>query len=128
MDLQEWLFKFVEYKNSFLKEKPEVERYDKGVIVKKNSSQVKYEVEEPLATRAVFEKVDVIVCLNNKRNVLFLESNWETFKSLDVSLLFVNPKTQEHWQIKPKFHDLVADRKELKTGLLSLMEGITIYE
>ena len=128
MHLKEWLIKFVEYKASFRNQTSQITEEEGLVKVVNSSQRTNYLVCEDLKNFDASLNADVCACLNTKSNVLFLHDNWDEFISLNTSFLFVNPKTKEHWSIKPKFHNVIAERKELKTGLLSLMEGVTVYD
>ena len=66
-----------------------------------------------------------LVLLNKKENVDLIVSGWpHLIKKSNLSVLFVNPETNNKWSINPHIHDKIADKKSLKKGLLSIFESV----
>lgn len=75
------------------------------------------------------KKSSLYVCIiNSKENVTFLLSQWEFFvEFVDLTICFVNPFTNgaKRWILKPFVHNKISEGESLKTGLMSLFEGVT---
>jgi len=66
----------------------------------------------------------VMVVLNNRRNVNFLIMNWNIFCAREyVKIMFVNIEKNKVWEIVPYVHNLIADKTNLRKGILSLYHG-----
>ncbi|MFT4261686.1 MAG: hypothetical protein ACMXX9_04615 [Candidatus Woesearchaeota archaeon] len=128
MKLLAWLKKFVEYRNSFKREKLDIKEENNFLIVDNSKTLIKYLVFDDLSDLSVNLTTERVVCLNNKKNVDWLVNNWKKVCGGESFFLFVNPDTNEHWTIRPKHHDLVVEDGELEKGLIALMESIAIYE
>ncbi|PLW80622.1 hypothetical protein C0585_01740 [Candidatus Woesearchaeota archaeon] len=65
------------------------------------------------------------VVLNKNTNLNFLVKNWNQFlKNQNLNLVFVHPSSNQSWTVNPFFHNKIAEPKKLKSGLLSLFDGI----
>jgi hypothetical protein len=42
----------------------------------------------------------------------------------DLTVLFVNPKQNEKWSMKPAVHAAVADKESLKAGLTTMFQVV----
>lgn len=128
MKCKDWVRKFIDYKNSFQRDVLEVVETDQGFDVKTKSGDIQYLVLEDLTKSHADFTAQRIVCLNSLKNITWVNSNWDLISKSNVVFLFVHPDKNEHWTIRPKHHNLIAERKDIKKGLLTLMESISIYE
>ena len=126
MDLLTWTKNFIEYKNSFQRDVINIKKTNIGYEVDTKNGVIDYVVLENLSMQDFNSQR--IVCLNTKENVVWLANNWDKISQTNAIFLFVDPKNNEHWTIRPKHHNLIADKTNLKTGLLALMESINVYE
>ena len=66
-----------------------------------------------------------LVCLNKQKNLKFLLDNWkELIQNPKLSIIFVNPTSENRWIIFPHTHDKIAEKESLKAGLKTLFEGV----
>lgn len=128
MKLKEWLKKFIDYRNSFKRESLQIQENDNEILVDNSKQITKYVVFEDLSNLNKKLIDERIVCLNNRKNIGWIINNWDGISNTDTFFLFVNPNTNEHWTIRPKHHSVVVEKKELKKGLIALMESINLYE
>lgn len=124
----EWTKNFIDYKNSFQQDVKTISQSDFGFIVDTKTGVIEYVCVEDLCDLKINFVGQRIVCYNVKKNVLWLNSNWDKLVSTNCAFLFVNIDKNEHWTIRPRNHNLIVDRKDLKKGLLVLMESISLYE
>ncbi|MFB6197386.1 MAG: hypothetical protein ABEI52_03825, partial [Halobacteriaceae archaeon] len=72
--------------------------------------------------------VDVIVCLNTEENKEELVEAWDTAIEIDPKIIFVNPKENSKWIVKPSLHDRVADPENLEEGFDTLQDNTVLVE
>jgi hypothetical protein len=128
LECKVWVRKFIDYKNSFQRDVLEVKETQKGFDVKTKSGDIQYVVFDDLSKKEPNFTSERVVCLNNIKNVNWLGLNWDVLAKTNAVFLFVNPDKNEHWTIRPRHHNLIAERKDIKRGLLTLMESINLYE
>lgn len=124
MELKEAVTAFLRARNAMTRTLKDVVDQGQTVIFKHKDHDHHVIVLEDLAITKISQKT-TIACLNTKRNVEFLVNHWEDFLQPKLSILFVNPNTQEQWKLMPVAHNSVAEPKKLKSGLLSLFSQVT---
>lgn len=124
MELKEAVTAFLKARNALTRTLQEVVDQGEKVIFKHKNHDHHVIISEKLSVVDVKEKT-TLACLNTKENVKFLAENWDDFLVEKLSILFVNPKTQEQWKIMPVAHNSVVERKKLKQGLESLFSQVT---
>lgn len=64
-----------------------------------------------------------IICPNTEENFSFLIKNWNKLSGINnLTLIFVNLKTQDKWIINPKLHSMVADPDSINSGLKTMFD------
>ncbi len=67
------------------------------------------------------------VCLNSKKNINFVVSNWDKLtKNNKFSLIFAHPSSNQRWIIFPYTHDKITERKTLKLGLEAMAAEVSM--
>lgn len=132
--LKEWAKTYFLNKDLIMGKKPKVEEKDDYILItNEDGSHVIVIVKEspekiqPIINR--FSELEnehkpiklTLVLLNRMQNIDLIVSGWdELVTKPNLSILFVNPDTNNKWSINPYIHSKIADRKTLKKGLLSL--------
>ena len=124
MELKEAVTAFLKARNALTRTLKEVIDTSEHLIFRHKDHDHIVIVSEELQEIEISEKT-TIACLNTKKNVEFLAANWEKFLQPKLSILFMNPNTQEQWKVMPVAHNSVAEPKKLKAGLLSMHSQIT---
>jgi hypothetical protein len=124
MELKEAVTAFLKARNALTRTLLDVVDTGEKLIFKHKTHDHHIVISEKLSVVNVSEKTTV-ACLNTKENVNFLVDNWEEFLVPKLSILFVNPNTQEQWKVMPVAHNAVAERKKLKKGLEALFSQVT---
>lgn len=103
----------------------EVTQENNEVVFHLDSTTHQVIIQESLKPVNASDKT-TIATLNTKENVEFLANNWDDFLHPQLSILFMNPQTQEQWKVIPYSHNKIAEKKHLKKGLLSLSSQVTL--
>jgi len=129
MKLIEWASVHIDYLNSYKKDLLEKKVCETEIICKYKHGVVKYLVEDKL-NREVLKKlkegVIIVICLNSKKNLVFLIERWDVFiKNPKLKIMFVNQKLNQNWSVIPYIHTKITEPKALKPGLKSLFNSIS---
>ena len=81
-------------------------------------------ISEELVVPSDVRDVYTVACLNTEGNLEFLIEHWDAFLQPMLSVLFVNPRSAEHWKVSPQMHDRITDEKNLKKGLKALFDQV----
>ena len=126
MDLKEWSVIFLEQRKRLGKIN-ELNINDSGISIK-NNDNIKQEVKitDALDKMDIKEAEDktIIITKNNKTNLKHLINNWKRYVKKEITIYFVNTKTNEKWVVNTKVHDFITDGKNLKKSLTSLSSAI----
>jgi len=124
MNLIEWTKHFVQVKYLGLKD---LKEQDKTISFNLTSKKYLVEIHEEFPERvsAIKDTNQIIVTLNTKKNVKTMISNMnELAKNQNLTIVYANPTQNHKWLIKPYTHMLIADKKSLKTGIMSLFDTV----
>jgi hypothetical protein len=126
MDLREWTILYVKHKDLFARRLKDYK--DEGhrlVFNFKDHAMHAYAMEELGVPRQIDGKT-LLTTLNTKQNMEFLIKNWDAFaKHSHLTIVFVNPTTNEKWFIVPHTHAQIAD-PNIEMGIKSLAENVTL--
>ena len=124
MDLKQAVTAFLKARNAFTKTLQEIVDEQERFVFRHTDHDHTVIVSESLRVVTATNKTTV-ACLNTQKNVDFLVSHWKDFLQPNLSVLFMNPSTQEQWKVIPLIHDRVADKDTLREGLESLFSQVT---
>jgi len=66
-----------------------------------------------------------LVLNNNKKNLDLLIKSWKKFVEFtSLTVIFANPEMNDKWIVSPAIHDRIADKKNLKQGLVSMFQTV----
>ena len=136
--LKEWAKTYFLNKDLLMGRKPKIEeKEDYILITNEDGSHVIVIVKDKLSAIAPvmerFSKLEqehkpiklTLVLFNKMENIDLVVAGWsELVKKPNLSVLFVNPHTNNKWSLNPHIHNKIADKKTLKKGLLSLYETV----
>lgn len=128
LNILEWTEAYLRYRDTVHRKIKEI-RKDKSkneiVCEQKDGITQRYLCLEDLEVLNINELENLKVsCLNTKKNLDWLTSNWPELKETNVIFLFANPAKAAHWSVKPSTHNSVSDKNNIKSGLKSLFESI----
>jgi len=125
-NLKKWFKRYLVNKDLLEKKIKAIKEIKEGLIVEyKNNSELIFFVipiikskEEVLKN---LEKGNGFVFLVNKKNIDFLINNFKILKNYKkITFYFVDEKRNKVIAIKPYFHHLVCDNKNLSKGLKTI--------
>ena len=128
MNLKDWTKHHLKFKDCFKKQIIEINELDESLIVHEKKEDKIYFINEKLDENIINKKTEkkkYIVTLNTKANVEKLIKEWTQVENVDLTIIFVNIKTNENWLINTKLHSKIAEKKAIKQGLISLYNTIT---
>jgi len=135
MDLYEWTREYIRFKDIIQKRIKKLEEKESIILVEEKNKTKTYIIVEKLNEGV--EKLNkhdkkehlIITTLNTENNSKELISSWdELLKYEDLTIIFCHPGTNEKWLIHPKSHDKISEKKQLKEGVRTLLESITIID
>lgn len=127
MKLQEWTQIFLKQRDILKKEIAEIiEKDDEHLIISyTNGTQHVAITGKKLLVECLEEHPLYISILNSKENVTTLAHNWKKFAAeKQLTIIFVEPKKNEKWLIKPHLHEKISEDEALVPGLMSMHESI----
>ena len=126
MELREWTILYVKHKDLFARKlKDYKDEGEKLVFNFKDHTMHAYAMEQ-LAVPKAIEGKTLLTTLHTKENMMFLIKNWNQFaKHAHLTIVFVNPATNEKWFIIPHTHAQIAD-PNIEMGIKSLAENVTL--
>jgi hypothetical protein len=143
MELFDWTQNFIKFMDASKKNILETQIIDNNTIkvIEKNKLQkdlkiiIFYLINNSLKDSIKILKEEKIkyaldnkiffVCINNVNNVEVLYEEWEFLsKNKNFVIIFCDLNKNSKWIIKPHIHNLVADKDNLKEGLMSLHNGL----
>jgi hypothetical protein len=136
--LKEWAKTYFYNKDLLMGRKPKIDDKEDYILITNNDEThviviVKEKLETILPVMQKFAELEnthkpsklSLVLYNNSENIDLVVKGWdELIKKNNLSILFVNPHTNNKWSLNPHFHNRIADRKSLKKGLLSLYSSV----
>jgi len=128
LNILDWTEAYLKYKDSIQRKIKILKKFslqNEIVCEMKDDSIHKYLCVDDLSNlKASDIKGYRVSCLNSKKNLDWLISNWQELKSLDSVFFFANPQKAVHWSINPRIHDGITDKSSIKSGLNSLFDSI----
>ena len=127
MNLKDWTKHHLKFKDCFKKQIIEIKELDNSLIVHEKKEDKIYLISEELTEDLINKKTDnkkYVVILNTEANVETLIKKWNYVENKDLTIIFVNNKTNENWLINTQLHSKIADKKSIKQGLMSLHNTI----
>lgn len=126
MNLQEWTTAYLKYKDVIKRRISDIKVEENRVLVKNKDGS-----EHPYLCVADLDKLkpedfekNKVVCLNKKKNVLWVIDNWDSLSKIDTVIIFVNVSKSESWSLHPKNHNNISEDDNIKQGLLSLFQSV----
>ncbi|MFP4111976.1 MAG: hypothetical protein ACLFPQ_03240 [Candidatus Woesearchaeota archaeon] len=88
---------------------------------------------DPKELKSIKDKQAIIeiITFNTKANFNHLLKEWKEYiKHDNLKIFFVNTKIHHDnfWVIKPKVHDMITEKTNLKKGLESLFNSVEAYD
>jgi hypothetical protein len=125
MNLREWTILYVKHKDLFARKlKDYKDEGERLVFNFKDHTMHAYAMEQLDIPKV--EGKTLLTTMNSKGNMKFLVDNWNEFsKHAHLTIVFVNPETNEKWFIIPHTHAQIAD-PNIELGLKSLAENVTL--
>jgi hypothetical protein len=127
-DLKEWTVQYVKHRDLTQKKIVKIEEKKGDVLeVQYKDKTVKYHVIDSadieLLKSISNNEHKAIVCPNSEENFRFLIKNWSKLSTIgNLSIIFINMKTHEKWQINPKVHSMIADPESIEQGLRTMYD------
>ena len=127
MELYEWTKHYIKFKDQFKKQIQKTTYETNLIIVKTKTETIKYFITEKLENSIKLKNKEknektILVCLNSKENLKTITTKWDELINEQLTIIFVNPKTNEKWLIQPKTHNKIAEK--IKDSLKILYESI----
>jgi hypothetical protein len=127
--IKDWTENHIKHKNLMKNDLKDLKVQDDIIIAVHNDYEEEFLLREIL-TDDLLEKIKegkkTVVCLNVRENVDWLHKNWELLhKNQYLTFIFLNPKTNSKWMVKPHIHEKICDKESLKEGLVSMHENIS---
>ena len=127
-NLKEWTIQYVKHKDLAQKKIVKIEE-DKGDILSVHYKDkiVKHYIinttDDKLLQAVNNQDNKTIICPNTEENFKWLIKNWAKLTSIkNLSIIFLNTKTHEKWQINPKIHSMIADPDNIEQGLRTMYD------
>lgn len=128
MNLYEWTKQYIRFQDSVRKQIVNIKETAQGYQVEEKTTQKEYNVYPKLAEYEFIPTKNklYIITANNKTNLQYLIKNWKkTLESPQLTILFVNPKTNEKWHVQPIHHQKISEK--LEPSLSVLFENCSTY-
>jgi len=124
MNLLEWCVHYAKARDAIEQKLKSMDEKPDRIVCHYKDKEVTFLPMEKLATDLPAGLV-TIVCVQNQQNFDTLVENFSEYsKNPGLTIIFLNPKLDEKWLIKPAIHAAVADKASLKTGLLTLYQMV----
>jgi len=125
--LKEWTINFFKHKDLTQRKLERVEDTGENIIFHCKDKKITYLVREKLEDKIILdiEKLDQksVVSLNSEENFNFLVKHWGKLSKIkNLTMIFVNMKTDDKWLINPYLHSMIADPSTVKTGLRTMFD------
>jgi hypothetical protein len=126
MDLTDWCSSYVKSRDAMERTLKSIDKQGNHLVATHKNKVVTWVPQETLDTKGVaVDGMVTIVCLQNQHNFSTLLQHFGDFaKNANLTIMFVNPKINEKWSIKPAVHAAVADKQSLKLGLQSMYDTV----
>ncbi|MGE0793255.1 MAG: hypothetical protein AB7V77_03710 [Candidatus Woesearchaeota archaeon] len=133
MDIYEWTKHFVGFK--IRNKKNIITKFETDkIIIEENKEFTKYFIDEKIENclkkwenDSDKDKINklIYVCLNSQKNIEDVYVKWSKFiENPNLTVIFVDLIKDSKWLIKPYIHDKIADKDNLKEGLISMYSNI----
>jgi hypothetical protein len=125
-DLLEWCNSYIKSRDSMERTLKSLEKHGDHLVATHKTKTVTWFGQESLDTKGASVEGHVsIVCLQNQQNFNTLVQHFSEFaKNPNLTIMFLNPKLNEKWSLKPGVHAAVADKQSLKLGLQSMYDTV----
>lgn len=128
MDLYEWTKQYIRFRDSIKKQIINQRFGDKDILVEKKTGIEHYFIEpelDMLVNKIQEKEATYLVCVNSKKNISTVFSIWDKLiEQKKLTIIFANPQSNQSWLIKPRLHEQISEREQLKKGLQSLYNSI----
>ena len=127
-NLLEWAGHYLRARDAMERKLKSLDTLPDKLVAHYKDRDVTFFAEQDLtAKHASASGVVTIVTLQKKANFDVLVQQFSTFaQNANLTIIFVNPKLNEKWLIKPSVHVAVADKSSLKTGLSAMFETVPV--
>ncbi|MCF7866012.1 hypothetical protein K9L67_01085 [Candidatus Woesearchaeota archaeon] len=126
MNLVEWTVAYIKYKDTVFRRIESLKEDSDKIIVNLKSGHKQIHLCADYLDKLNIDNLsnEKISCLNVKKNLDWLISNWNLIISKDLVFHFVNLDKSESWSINPKMHHSISEKGAIKTGLQSLFDSV----
>jgi hypothetical protein len=124
MDLYEWTGLYVKHKDLLARKLQKTEEKNgQFIFTFKDCVLTAFPMEQLGLPKESSGRV-LIATLQTKENVATLIKSWKSFAAIkDLTIIFVNLKTNEKWLIHPHTHSRIADTN-LEQGIRSIADNV----
>ena len=126
INLLEWSKHYVQARDAIERKLKTIDEKPDRLICTYKDKQVTFIAEETLTAKSLDANAfTTIVTLQTTKNFDALIDQFAVFSQHPkLTIIFVNPKLNEKWMIKPAVHAAVADKSTLKLGLQSMFDTV----
>jgi hypothetical protein len=133
--LIEWTVRYLKNKDAFFKKIQDLKTEGNRIFVKTTDKDQTYIIEPFIDTANIDallgqmkEDYCALVIYNTKQNLDIIIKEWKKLANFkkQFSIYFVNPfsKSDRQWIIFPYTHDMIAEGKGIKEGLMALASNV----
>ena len=124
MTLNEWCVHYIRARDAFEQKLKSIDEAPDKIVCHYKDKDATFLPIETLRSDLPSGSLTV-VCLQNQQNFDTLVSNFSEYaKNPNLTIIFLNPKLDEKWLLKPAVHAAVADKANLKQGLATMYQMV----
>jgi hypothetical protein len=125
-DLVTWAEHYLRARDAFERKMVSMEKTDTGLVVTYKNRKLVVVAQDKLDDTVATSKDEILlVTAQTDANFAALLKAFAAFaEKKDLTVVFVNPKLNEKWLLKPAIHASVADKESLKAGLTTMFQAV----
>jgi hypothetical protein len=125
LDLPTWAEHYLRSRDAFEQQLVSLERTATGLLATYKKKTVTVVTQDVLGALPENKGPVLLVTAQTDENFKTLVKEFSTYAAnQELTMLFVNPKLNEKWSIKPAVHASVADKESLKAGLTTMFQVV----